>query len=157
MHGAKSEKDDTVKVQVRVGPSRIAGKGLFATQEIKKGTRIIQYIGEKIPKSASEERLDDDNAYIMYLNTRYDIDGKTRQNRARYINHSCDPNCALDNTGRAIWIVAIRDIPAGEELSYDYGFAPAECAEYPCNCGAKNCCGYILAREYWGLLERQGH
>jgi uncharacterized protein len=114
MHGAKSEKDDTVKVQVRVGPSRIAGKGLFATQEIKKGTRIIQYIGEKIPKSASEERLDDDNAYIMYLNTRYDIDGKTRQNRARYINHACDPNCALDNTGRAMWIVATRDIQAGE-------------------------------------------
>jgi SET domain-containing protein len=74
-----------VKIQVRVGPSRIAGQGLFAAQEMKKGTRIIQYIGEKIPKEESAERLAQGNAYIFAFNERYDIDGKTLKNIARYI------------------------------------------------------------------------
>ena len=142
-------------IRVRIGPSPIDRTGLFAAQDILKGTRIIQYIGEKIPKRESQERLDDGNEYIFYLNTRYDIDGRTLKNTARYINHSCDPNCVIDYTGRAIWIVAARDIATGEELSYNYGFPPDECADYPCHCGAQNCCGYILDPKYWGLIQRQ--
>jgi uncharacterized protein len=141
------EKDDfAVKICVWVGPSRIAGKGLFAAQNIKKGTRIIQYIGQKISKEETAERLYQGNQYIFTFNDRYDIDGKTLKNKARYINHSCDPNCEVLLTQRTIWIVAKRDIQAGEELSYNYGFTAKQ---YRCQCGALNCCGYILGEEYW--------
>jgi SET domain-containing protein len=142
-------------IRVRIGPSRIDRQGLFAAKEIKQGTRILRYTGEKIPKEEGERRLALDNQYIFHLNQRYDIDGKTRKNTARYINHSCDPNCVIENTGRTIWIVAAQDIREGEELTYNYGFTPDECADYPCHCGAKNCCGYILDQQYWGLLQPQ--
>jgi hypothetical protein len=135
-----------VKIRLWVGPSRIDGKGVFAAQDIRKGTRIIQYIGERISKDESIARLAQGNAYIFSFNDRYDIDGKTLKNKARYINHSCDPNCDAEISKRTIWIVAIRDIKAGEELSYNYGF---DAKKYVCKCGAKNCCGYILDPAYW--------
>src|SRR5712664_3273316 len=84
-----------VKIRVRVGPSRIAGQGLFAEQDIKKGTRILPYIGEKIAKDESTRRLAYGNNYIFELNDRYDIDGKTLANTARYINHSCGRTVTL--------------------------------------------------------------
>ena len=84
-----------MKIRVWVGTSRIAGKGLFAAQNIKKGTRIIQYIGRKITKEETAERLYQGNQYIFAFNDRYNIDGKTLKNKARYINHSCDPNCEV--------------------------------------------------------------
>jgi len=127
-----------VKVHVCVGTSPIAGKGLFAAQTIKKGTRILQYIGQKIAKEETAERVYHGNQYIFTFNDRSDIDGKTLKNKARYINHSCDPNCAILLTHRTIWIVAKRDIQAGEELSYNYGFTAKQ---YHCQCGASNCCG----------------
>jgi len=133
-------------MKVWVGDSRIAGKGLFIAQDVKKGTRIIQYIGPKITKEESVERLAQGNAYIFSFNDCYDIDGKTLKNKARYINHSCDPNCEAIVTKHTIWIVALRDIKEGEELSYNYGLTAKQ---YVCKCGAKNCCGYILAEEYW--------
>ena len=141
--------------RVRVGTSRIAGQGLFAATDLKKGTRIIQYTGEKISKPESDRRLAADNVYIFELNNHYAIDGQTPRNLARYINHSCAPNCEVENTGRAIWIVAARDISEGEELSYDYGYEAEGYAAHPCNCGAKHCCGYIIARQYWGLIKRK--
>ena len=134
-----------MKIRVWVGTSRIAGKGLFAVQNIKKGTRIIQYIGQRISKEETAERLYQGNQYIFAFNDRYDIDGKTLKNKARYINHSCDPNCDILLTQRTIWIVAKRDIKEGEELSYNYGFTAKQ---YRCQCGTKNCCGYILGEEY---------
>jgi len=82
-----------VKIQVRVGPSRIAGQGLFAAQDMKKGTRIIQYIGRQDSQRGKCRATRQGNAYIFAFNERYDIDGKTLKNTARYINHSCDPNC----------------------------------------------------------------
>ena len=135
-----------VKIRVRVGKSRIAGLGLFAAQDIRKGTSIIQYIGEKISKAESNARLAQGNAYIFELNERYDIDGKMLSNTARYINHSCDPNCLVEKTTRTIWIIALRNIKAGEELSYNYGY---DAKKYVCTCGANKCCGYILDEEYW--------
>ena len=93
-----------------VGKSRIAGKGLFTAQEIKKETRILQYIGEKITKAESAKRLAQGNAYIFAFNDHWDIDGRVLRNKARYINHSCDPNCEVHMTSRTIWIVALRDI-----------------------------------------------
>src|SRR6266487_3268737 len=86
------------------------------------------------------------DAYIFAFNERYDIDEKTLKNTARYINHSCEPNCEAVVTKRTIGIVALRDIQAGEELSYNYGLTAKQ---YRCRCGAKQCCGYILDPQYW--------
>jgi SET domain-containing protein len=140
---------------IRVGPSSIDRQGLFATQEIKKGTRIVQYTGLKISKAEGARRAEAGNAYIFELNERYDIDGKSLSNIARYINHSCAPNCAVDMTTETIWIVATRRIRAGEELGYNYGYDIKNYTEYPCRCGAQNCCGYILDRQYWDLIQLQ--
>ena len=140
---------------VRIGNSRIDGQGLFAAQDITKGTRIIAYIGEKITRKESARRLETGNAYIFHLNYRYALDGETLANTARYINHSCDPNCEVEKMNDTLWIVALRDIKEGEELSYNYGYILKHYQDNPCNCGAKNCCGYILDRQYWGCIQRQ--
>jgi SET domain-containing protein len=142
-----------MKILVWVGTSRIAGKGLFAAQDIKKDTRIIRYTGEKISKEESDRRAASGNAYIFQFNDRYDIDGTVLTNKARYINHSCEPNCETFQTQRAIWIVALRDIKAGEELTFNYGYGIDEDDMYPCACGAKNCCGYILHPQYWERIK----
>ena len=110
-----------MKVRVWVHKSRIAGLGLFAAQDIKQGTRILPYIGEKISKAESTRRLAQGNVYIFTFNDRYDIDGKEFRNTARYSNHSCEPNCEVEKTPRALWLVALRDITDGEELTYNYG------------------------------------
>jgi uncharacterized protein len=127
-----------VKVRVRVGKSRIAGHGLFTLQDIHKDTRIMPYVGERIGKKESVQRLTQGNAYIFTFSDQYDIDGQVLGNAARYINHSCAPNCEVDLTRRNIWIVAIRDILAGEELSYNYGYGINRYGEFPCHCKAKN-------------------
>jgi len=135
-----------MKVRVRIHPSPIAGQGLFAAQDIRKGTRIIEYTGEKISKAESTRRLAEGNAYIFEFNNRYDIDGEGLENTARYINHSCAPNCEVEKTTKSIWILALRHIKAGEELTYNYGY---DAKKYRCHCGAPQCCGYILDEEYW--------
>jgi uncharacterized protein len=140
---------------VRIGNSHIDGQGLFAAQDITKGTRIIAYIGEKITRKESARRLEAGNAYIFHLNYRYALDGATLANTARYINHSCDPNCDVEKTHDTLWIVALRDVKEGEELSYNYGYDLKHYQDNPCNCGAKNCCGYVLDRQYWEFLPRK--
>ena len=88
------------------------------------------------------------------FNDHWDTDGKVLRNKARYINHSCDPNCETYTTSRTIWIVALRDITAGEELTFNYGYElDAEMAQ-PCICGAEHCCGFILAPQYWGVVKK---
>jgi len=140
---------------VHIGISRIDGQGLFAAQDIAKGTRIIAYIGEKITRRESARRLEAGNAYIFHLNYRYALDGKTLANTARYINHSCDPNCEVEKTYDTLWIVALRDIKEGEELSFNYGYTLEHYKDNPCTCGAQNCCGHILDQQYWGRIQRQ--
>ena len=124
-----------MKIQVRVGPSRIAGQGLFAAQGIPKGTRIIQYIGARIPKEESVERLAQGNTYIFAFNERYDIDGKTLKNKARYINHSCEPSC---RSAGYDFELAVRDIQPGEELTDDYGSLNLE-YDFRCACATAAC------------------
>jgi SET domain-containing protein len=146
---------DTLRIPVRIGKSRIHRKGLFAARDIKGGTRIIQYIGEKISREEGQRRLAQGNVYIFYMSDLFDIDGKTLKNTARYINHACDPNCYIETTSRTIWIVAARNIQKGEELSYNYRYELDKDENHPCNCGAENCCGYILDPKYWEMIERQ--
>jgi uncharacterized protein len=135
-----------MKIRVWVGKSRIAGKGLFTAQDIHQGTRIIRYVGERISKAASAQRIAQGNVYIFTFNGQYDIDGNVLSNPARYINHSCDPNCITALTPRSIWVVALREIKAGEELTFNYRY---DAKKHRCHCGASHCCGYILDESYW--------
>ena len=135
-----------MKVRVWVGKSTIAGKGVFTAQDIKKDTRILQYVGERISKPESAKRIAAGNVYIFTFNGQYDIDGKVLRNTARYINHSCDPNCITELTRRTIWIIALRDIHTGEELTFNYRY---DTKKHRCHCGASHCCGYILDEYYW--------
>jgi SET domain-containing protein len=151
---ASTRRQSLVKIRVRVGPSRIVGQGLFAEQDIRQGTKIIRYIGEKITHEESERRLAAGNVYIFGLDERYAIDGSTPKNTARYINHSCAPNCHTEQFGNTIWIVAIRDIQAGEELTYNYECEIDDEPAEPCHCGTKHCCGYILAPQYWDRIKQ---
>ncbi|MCC6948804.1 MAG: SET domain-containing protein [Bradyrhizobiaceae bacterium] len=101
----------------RVGRSR-TGLGLFATQFISKGRFIVRYTGPRITNDEADKR---DNRYLFELNNRWTIDGTTRKNIARYINHSCRPNAEVYFVGHAIKIRARRNIQPGEEIGYDYG------------------------------------
>ena len=118
------------------------------------GTKIIRYIGEKITHEESERRLATGNAYIFGLDERSALDGSTPKNTARYINHSCEPNCHTEQFGNTIWIVAIKDITAGEELTYNYEYSIDDEPPEPCHCGAKHCCGYILGPQYWDRVKQ---
>jgi SET domain-containing protein len=140
---------------VCVGHSCIDRQGLFATQHIPQATRILAYIGEKITRRESARRLEAGNAYIFHVNYRYALDGATFANTARYINHSCEPNCTVEKTDDILWIVALRDILEGEELTFNYGYDLKHYQDNPCHCGAKNCCGYILDQQYWQRLPRK--
>jgi len=93
------------------------GLGLFTNDYIKKGSFIIEYFG---PMLSNEEADEKGGRYLFELNTRWTIDGTPKKNKARYINHSCRPNCEVKIRGRRIFIYAIRNIKPGEELSYDY-------------------------------------
>ena len=143
----------------KVKKSKVHGSGVFAIKDIKKNTKIIEYIGEKVLKSEGDKRSakrikdflhseETGSVYIFELNSKYDIDGFFEYNKARYINHSCNPNCEVSGTGLKIWIFAIRDIKKNEELTYDYGFGFDEgYKDFPCRCKSKNCVGYIVRSE----------
>lgn len=146
----------------KVKNSKIHGSGVFAEKDILKNTKVIQYIGEKVTRAEgnkrSEKRLNkylnsqsDGSVYIFELNSRYDIDGSPKYNKARYINHSCNPNCEVDIVNNEIWISSIKKIRKGEELSYDYGFEfdKDDFKDHICKCGSKNCIGYIISSDDW--------
>ena len=122
----------------RVGRSKI-GLGLFATQPIKKGTKIIRYFG---PLLDSKKKKDDavENKYLFQLNDRWTIDGSVRKNVARYINHSCKPNAESDVNPRKkrVIIRSIKKIEAGDEINYDYGteYFKAYLKPIGCKCDA---------------------
>ena len=124
------------------------GLGLYAAKNIKKGTKIIDYVGKIITKKQTEQSEKYDNAkpiYLFNLNNRYDLDGDYSFNTARLINHSCDPNCEVFGAGLKIWVYAMKNIKKGDELSYDYGFSfDQDFKKYPCRCGSKKCVGYII-------------
>ena len=126
----------------------INGRGLYATKNIKEGTRIIDYVGKIITKKKSDQSEKFDNSkpiYLFYLNSRYDLDGDYSWNTAKLINHSCNPNCEVEGKGSKLWITAIKDIKKDEELSYDYGFSyDSDYKQFPCKCRSKNCVGYIV-------------
>ena len=135
--------------------SKIQGRGAFALRRIRKGTRIIEYSGERISNDEADRRYDDEqmsrhHTFLFTVDGDVVVDAGVGGNEARYINHSCDPNCeAVIEDGR-IYIEAIRTIQPGEELAYDYQYerdsthTKEDEALYVCRCGAGTCRGTIL-------------
>jgi len=132
----------------KVKKSNIDKRGLYASKNIKSGSKIIEYIGKLISKKETETNPKFNNEkdiYLFNLNNKYDLDGDYSWNTARLINHSCNPNCEVGGKGLKLWITAIKDIKKGEELSYDYGFGyDLDYKQFPCKCGSQNCVGYIV-------------
>ena len=148
-----------------VRDSDIHGRGVYATSDIEKEKRIIEYVGEYVNKEVSEKRAWDQAAhaeetgdaavYIFTLDKKWDIDGNVPWNDARLINHSCEPNCEAWIEGDEIYIYSLAEIKAGDELTFDYGF-DIECyQDHPCLCGRESCVGYIVSREQWGELREK--
>jgi SET domain-containing protein len=136
-------------------PSPIHGLGTFAAAPIRAGLLLIEYLGERITKSESVRRCEAGNPFIFELDDDWDIDGGVGWNPARFFNHSCAPNCDAEYIERQIWIVARREIAAGEELTFNYGYDWEDYLDHPCRCGAPECVGYVVAEEFFPML-RQG-
>ena len=143
------------------------GFGLFAKQSIKKNKKIIEYIGNKITKKEGDIIADkhlklakknktNGMVYIFELNKRFDIDGSVKENYAKYINHSCNPNCEVEIIDNHIWILAIKNIKKNTELTYNYGYSyENDFNNHTCKCGSYNCVGYILDQDDWPKLRKK--
>ncbi len=144
--------------------SNIHSKGIYAKKEIPKNVKIIKYVGKKVLCKHSDKVADRDfkqhkknenlgEIYLFELNSKYDIDGNVSWNTARFINHSCDPNCRYKYENGKIWIVSTKKINKGEEITFDYDFDLDDFHNYPCKCSSKNCLGFIVGKKYRKKLQ----
>jgi hypothetical protein len=125
--------------------SSIHAAGCYTARRIKKGARVCEYDGPRFPKDVADERYQDRFVtYLFSVGTDEVIDGF---GTAMFINHSCDPNCETEDEDGRIFVVAIRDIAAGEELTYEYNLHDSDEEEGICYCGAVNCRGTMLSEE----------
>lgn len=144
--------------KVIIKDSTIHGKGMFATKNIIKEEKIIEYVGEIISNEEGDVRAtvtekDADHktkgaVYLFTIDDDHVLDGNVDWNPARFINHSCDPNCESGFEDKQIFIYALKKITKGQELTYDYGYEVSDdYKSHPCFCQAKNCFGYIISAE----------
>jgi SET domain-containing protein len=140
-------------IEVRHSP--IHGYGVFALRRIRKGTTVMEYLGERVSHARADARYEhkdpkDNHTFLFTVDAKTVIDGGVGGNDARYINHGCDPNCESTSMQRRIFIEAIRTIQPGEELAYDYQIqrdpddAPDVDEVFACRCGAASCRGSML-------------
>lgn len=140
-------------IEVRHSP--IHGHGVFALRRIRKGTSVVEYLGERVSHAVADSRYedkdpDDNHTFLFTVNAKIVIDGGVGGNEARFINHGCDPNCESTTVNKRIFIDAVRTIQKGEELAYDYQIqrdpddAPNVDAVFACRCGAETCRGSML-------------
>lgn len=133
-----------------VRPSRVHGRGVFACEPIRGGTRLMEYAGERISHEEAAVRYDDDSmahhhTFLFTLDDQTCIDGRRCGNESRYLNHSCAPNCEAVEEEGGIVFIALRDIAAGEELTFDYNLERDEPLPrnwrvlYACHCGSQDC------------------
>ena len=145
------------KPPVVVRRSKIQGRGVYASRAIAEGERIIEYTGLLITNAEADAQCDDEgmrrhHTFLFGVDDEVTVDGANGGNEARFINHSCAPNCESVIEGRRVFIDALRDIAPGEEIAYDYwyttdrGYTLEDLRRiYPCRCGATTCRG-TLAR-----------
>ena len=151
-----AEKAKSTSRKTVVHESTVHGRGVFAAQNIRKGTKVLEYKGEIIDWKEAQRRHPHDpsqpnHTFYFHLDDSTVIDGGVNGNRARWINHSCEPNCEAEQKKQRVFIMALRDIAAGEELTYDYGlmldepYTAALKKEFACHCGAPDCRLTMLA------------
>jgi SET domain-containing protein len=149
------KKRPAARPMFEVRHSPIHGHGVFALRRIRKGTRVIEYLGDRITHEEADTRYedkgpDDNHTFLFTVNAKIVIDAGVGGNEARYINHACDPNCESTTIDKRVFIEAVRTIPKGEELAYDYQIqrdpddAPDVDEVFACRCGAENCRGSML-------------
>lgn len=135
--------------------SEIQGRGAFAVRPIPKGTRIVEYTGERISHKEADKRYDDEamgrhHTFLFIATQRTVVDARHHGNEAKYINHACEPNCEAVIDGGRIFIEAVKAIRTGQELTYDYSYGrdgtetEADERRYRCLCGTRKCRGSIL-------------
>jgi uncharacterized protein len=140
---------------IRIRRSRLHGRGVFALRRIRKGTRIIEYLGDRVSHREADQRYDhkrveDNHTFLFIVDRSTVIDGGANGNDARFVNHSCDPNCESVIDDRRVFIEAVRTIQPGDELTYDYQIGrdkedPPNIDEiFACRCGANGCRGSML-------------
>jgi SET domain-containing protein len=140
---------------MRVRRSRVHGRGVFALRRIRKGTRIIEYLGDRVSHQQADLRyehkdISDNHTFLFIVDRGVVIDGGSNGNDARFINHSCDPNSESLIDDRRVFIEAIRTIRPGEEITYDYQIGrdrsdpPNVDDIFACRCGAGSCRGSML-------------
>lgn len=140
---------------LQVRRSAVHGRGVFTLRRIRKGTRIIEYLGERVSHQEADrrydhKRVDDNHTFLFIVDRRTVVDAGRCGNEARFINHSCSPNCESVIERGHIYIEAMRTIQPGEELNYDYRIArdrtdpPNIDAIFACRCGAEVCRGSML-------------
>lgn len=142
--------------RIAVRRSGVHGKGVFAIEPIAAGERLIEYKGERISWKEALRRHphnpdEPNHTFYFALDSGKVIDGKVDGNSARWINHSCAPNCEAEEIDGHVYVHALRDIAEGEEVFYDYGLVidarqtKKLKKEYECRCGARKCRGTMLA------------
>ena len=133
--------------------SRIHSYGCYTTRPIRKGTLIIEYVGEYLTYEQADDLYDDfPSTYLFGLDGgKRIIDG---YGVACFVNHSCKPNCETDQIRGKMWIIALRDIEAGEELTYDYNLFDGE-DRAPCLCGARRCRGSLYSAAHLRKLAKK--
>jgi uncharacterized protein len=146
---------DRRRPMIEVRHSDIHGHGVFALRRIRKGSTVIEYLGDRVSHDEADARYEDkdesdNHTFLFTVDARTVIDAGRNGNEARFINHGCDPNCESVTKERRVFIEAIRTIEPGEELSYDYQIQrdPDDAANvdeiFACRCGAENCRGSML-------------
>ena len=135
--------------------SKIQGIGGFAKVDIRRGKRIVEYDGPRVSQEEAQALIDQGNAYIFTLNDEIAIDGWAPWNMARFINHSCAPNCESRIVRDRVWLYALRSIRAGEELTYNYCYELDDAEARPCRCGSADCVGVMVAERYFDALRRR--
>lgn len=146
------------RLPFEVRRSGIHGLGAFATEPIPVGTRLIEYAGERITPAEADLRYPDvpgepPHTFLFAIDDDVVVDASVNGNEARFLNHSCDPNCDVVVDEGRLWIETIRDVRPGEELAYDYQMVlperhtPAAKRRFPCACGAARCRGTMLAKK----------
>ncbi len=152
---SKSKRKSAGAGLIKVRRSRVHGQGVFALRRIRKGTRIIEYVGDRISHARANRRYDDhdendNHTFLFAVDRNVVIDATVDGNDSRFINHSCEPNCESNIEHRRVFIDAIRTIEVGEELNYDYQIGrerddPSNVdVIYACRCGATTCRGTML-------------
>jgi len=135
----------TAEALVEIRDSAIHGRGAFALTTIESDTLILEYAGETIDRKTAVERDDpeapDYSWYILQIDDDLFIDARLVEHPAKYINHSCEPNCILSCEEDKAFILTLRPIQAGEELTYDYAYDDGD--HVRCLCEATTCRGKI--------------